>query len=669
MPASFKFIRNLSITRVVITLAVTLFISLIAKTGIAEYKSRELEIQGVFYNQIIDGKDLVADLLPPPLYLVEAYLETHVLADNPSELVRSRQRLTKMKSDYDEQIKKWARSTLPTSIKSDLVEVSNIETQKFWDEINKTFLPAIERGDRAVAGQSLTQVGDIFVKHREIVIKLISRASEHLKQIETATAVSDRWWRMAELIVTAVVFALSALIVWAMRSLVSSPLRSISLRTRSLASGDLAPPIPFEGQQNEVGQIADALVVFRNAAVDRQKLETDAVMQRRQVEEERRIIADQQAQAVRVVGEALGSLSEGDLTRRIETEIAAEYQTLKDDFNNTVERLLATMSAVTSGTDAIKSGTREIAQASDDLARRTENQAASLEETAAAVEEITATVKKTAEGANHARQVVSTAKLEAEKSGDVVRKAIEAMSGIEKSSKEISQIIGVIDEIAFQTNLLALNAGVEAARAGDAGRGFAVVASEVRALAQRSADAAKQIKGLISTSTAQVDQGVQLVAQTGTALERIVVGVAEINTVVSEIAASAQEQATGLQQVNVAVNQMDQVTQQNAAMVEEATAATRTLAEQSDELVRLVGRFQTGAAHAADPIRNELKKVVPHVFASASAGRTEPAASRDPRKVAKLAPRSMGKAVAAGGPGSVRHAAAAGTSNEGWEEF
>ncbi|MDE1906832.1 MAG: methyl-accepting chemotaxis protein, partial [Rhodospirillales bacterium] len=241
-----------------------------------------------------------------------------------------------------------------------------------------------------------------------------------------------------------------------------------------------------------------------------------------------------------------------------------------------------------------RSGTGEIAAAADDLSRRTEQQAASLEETAAALDEITATVRRTAEGASHAHEVVTSAQTDAERSGVVVRDAVAAMSGIETSSQQISNIIGVIDEIAFQTNLLALNAGVEAARAGDAGRGFAVVASEVRALAQRSADAAKEIKSLISASTRQVISGVDLVGQTGTALARIVSQIGEISGVVRQIAASAQEQATGLHEVNAAVNQMDQVTQQNAAMVEQSTAACHSLAQETEKLATLTARFQIG---------------------------------------------------------------------------
>jgi methyl-accepting chemotaxis protein len=299
-----------------------------------------------------------------------------------------------------------------------------------------------------------------------------------------------------------------------------------------------------------------------------------------------------QRQVVEQLAAKLKALAAGALTARLDTSFPPDYEALRQDFNSAVETLRAAMRGIAANAASVRAGAQEITTASDDLSRRTEHQAATLEQTAAALDSITGTVQKTAEGAQAARAIVTAATEGATHSGDVVRQAIEAMGRIEESSRQIGNIIGVIDEIAFQTNLLALNAGIEAARAGDAGRGFAVVATEVRALAQRSADSAREIKALISTSTKQVDVGVQLVGETGTALVEIAAQIAKLNGLVAQIAAAAHEQSAGLREVNVAVNQMDQVTQQNAAMVEQSTAASHGLAGEAQELARLVGQFQ-----------------------------------------------------------------------------
>jgi methyl-accepting chemotaxis protein len=298
-------------------------------------------------------------------------------------------------------------------------------------------------------------------------------------------------------------------------------------------------------------------------------------------------------EAVRAISTGLERLAANDLTYRIEQAVDPAFERVRDNFNVAMRALDDTLAAVAQVTSTVGAGADEISNASDDLSRRTEQQAATLEETAAALDEITSTVNRSAEGAKQASSVASTTRVDATRSGAIVAEAVSAMGEIESGSSQITQIIGVIDEIAFQTNLLALNAGVEAARAGEAGRGFAVVAQEVRALAQRSADAAKEIKTLISNSTSQVERGVRLVGDTGKALDTIVEKVGQIDALIAEIAKSAQEQATGISQVNTAVNQMDQVTQQNAAMVEEATAAASGLKSEARELASMVGRFQT----------------------------------------------------------------------------
>jgi methyl-accepting chemotaxis protein len=335
--------------------------------------------------------------------------------------------------------------------------------------------------------------------------------------------------------------------------------------------------------------------------------------------------------AVDCLARAMADFARGDLSTQIDGWFSPEYKGVRMDFNQAMQAMHATMKQIVAVTHKVGAGAGEIEQAIGQLSQRTVQQAANLARTAATLDEITATVRKTAEGASEARGVVTAAKDDAERSGTVIRETVTAMDGISDSSKKIGNIIGVIDEIAFQTNLLALNAGVEAARAGDAGRGFAVVATEVRALAQRSADAAKEIKTLISASSQQVATGVSLVGETGRALTRIVDQVNRLNVLVVAIAGSVQEQATGLGEVNTAVNQMDEVTQKNAGMVAETTAASQSLAAEAAELIRLMGQFklkepavQRGGAVAPPARGNSEAKTLAAAKAKPVAARLAP---------------------------------------------
>jgi methyl-accepting chemotaxis protein len=409
---------------------------------------------------------------------------------------------------------------------------------------------------------------------------------------------------------TAVVSLLSLLGFFLFARALAGTLGRLTGTMTSLASGDLTAEVAGETRPDEVGAMARAVKVFKDNGLKTRELERQAEAQRNQSEEERRLTAEQEkvraeamAQATKGLAGGLQQLASGDLAVQLEQPFSAEFESLRSDFNRAVAQLRDTMSAVADATGSIDSGSREISQSADDLSKRTEQQAASLEETAAALDQITTNVANSSKRVEEARSVAIQANQSARQSGDVVQNAVDAMGKIEQSSNQISNIIGVIDDIAFQTNLLALNAGVEAARAGEAGKGFAVVAQEVRELAQRSATAAKEIKGLIRNSSVEVENGVHLVSQTGEALKTIESYIVAINQHMDAIATSSREQSVGLTEVNTAVNQMDQVTQQNAAMVEEANAAGATLANEAARLRDLVGQFQLRggafAGHAA----------------------------------------------------------------------
>ena len=439
------------------------------------------------------------------------------------------------------------------------------------------------------------------------------------------------------------------LIVGGIRGLIA-PIRRLTGDLRAMAQGKTEVQLSEARRKDEVGDIARAVVDIQALIVKRAEAEAAKAEQQRQKEDEDRIAGDQSRQAaareqatvVTGLSQGLEALAGADLTYRIQDPFPSAYEQLRANFNAAVDGLQQAIGSIAANAGAINAGAGEIAQAADDLSRRTEQQAASLEETAAALDQITATVRATASGAVQAAGAVHAARGDADKSGAVVRDAITAMGEIERSSNEIGQIIGVIDEIAFQTNLLALNAGVEAARAGESGRGFAVVASEVRALAERSAQAAKEIKSLITQSAGQVESGVRLVGETGASLERITAHVAQIETLVTDISGSAAEQATGLQQVSTAVNQMDQMTQQNAAMVEQSTAASHSLSQEASGLNAAVARFKVGQTS------QRQQRPVPMRPAPSPASRTITAMKTLGRGGAALAPTS---------------------DAEGWEEF
>ena len=392
------------------------------------------------------------------------------------------------------------------------------------------------------------------------------------------------------------------------------PLSRLVSTMGELAQGQIDITVPDESRSDEIGKMARAVLVFRDAEREKRRLEGQTEEQRRQSESDRERNAREQARAaeeqssvVRALADGLGKVASGDLTVRLNEGFTESYLQLRDDFNATVAQLQDTMRAIAISTRDVASTASEIAMSTADLSQRTEEQAASLEQTSASMEQISTTVRKNAESAQQANQYAMGTQGVADRGSAVVAQAVDAMARIEESSNQISDIIGVIDEIARQTNLLALNAAVEAARAGEAGRGFAVVAAEVRSLAQRSSQAAKDIKDLISNSSGQVREGVELVNKAGAALEEIVASIRQVAEIVSDIATASGEQSTGIGQVNIALSQMDEATQQNSALVEENASAAKALEEQSAAMSESVSKFHVGAE--PEPVASPSRRV------------------------------------------------------------
>jgi methyl-accepting chemotaxis protein len=443
----------------------------------------------------------------------------------------------------------------------------------------------------------------------------MTKTSNDVRDREIAAANAELERQAIVLIAT----VLAAVVVGCLVSLIvgrgiARPVVGITDAIKRMAQGDFDQVLPGLGRKDEIGGIAAAVGAFKLKAVENANREAEEVMARRAREAEetarrQRTETDMQAKAAQeraaVVGalaEGLGKLAAGDLTFRLGGDSADTYQQIRDDFNTAITQLQETIEAIAASVREVASTAGEISSSTTDLSHRTEEQAANLEETSASMEQLSTTVKKNAENAQEANQVAAGTSVVADRGSTVVAEAVNAMARIEESSHKISDIIGVIDEIARQTNLLALNAAVEAARAGEAGRGFAVVASEVRSLAQRSSQAAKDIKGLITSSTGQVREGVELVNRAGASLTEIVGSIKRVAEIVSAIAAASSEQSTGIEQVSTALSQMDNVTQQNSALVEQNAAAANALEQQSRAMAERISIFRLAAApHAPAP--------------------------------------------------------------------
>ncbi|RAK58206.1 chemotaxis protein [Phenylobacterium deserti] len=505
------------------------------------------------------------------------------------------------RDEYDSVSQKLGSTlTDPAMLKN--IEDSRTATLAWRKNWGDRLIEVVKAGRREEAQEIVRSAGS------KVLVSAAVLPLRDIRKVE-ATRIAENGARQQAAIFTAIAalvlggIALIAVAMTLSRQLsrtIARPITTLTDAMTQLANGDNDIVVDAE-RSDELGDMARAVLVFRDAALakaeaDRAKADAD----RAKAEADAAKLGAEAAQrrVVETLDTALAALASGDLTHVITKPFEPEYERLRQSFNSAVEGLEQSISGVAKSARSVRSGASDIYSASEDLSRRTEQQASRLQETTTATKQVTVMVAETAQRAANARSAIEVANGNAREGGEIVSEAIAAMDAIQTSSEQISQIISLIDAITFQTNLLALNAGVEAARAGDAGRGFAVVASEVRALAQRSADAARDIKQLINTSSEQVQSGVGRVGHTGEMLTQIGSKIRDTNALISEIAQSTETQADNLNQVSGAVASMDSMTQQNAAMVKEATAAARSLAAEADELATLVSRFRLRSAAA-----------------------------------------------------------------------
>jgi methyl-accepting chemotaxis protein len=544
--------------------------------------------------------ELLADVLPPPAFVVEPYLNTALIVHDPDGADPYLRDLKAERAEFEARKAYWASAALPDSLRKKLGETL-AAADKFWNVIDTKFLPAVTSGNRVAVEEAFTRdIAPIYKLQREQVLQIVALSrsfraeTAHYNQAKIGFALVG---------LAALALFTLGLIWWSARAaqrLVVDPLVKTAATMQRMADGDTSVVVEGLERPDEIGQVARAMQVFREA------------------EEGRRKATAEQAQVVSALSAGLARLAAKDLEHQLDEPFPPAYELLRENYNAAVSSLAEALRIVRIGTASVQGSISEIGAAAHNLALRNEAQATRIAETARAMDAVTGIVHETASGAQAVSATITQADREAGEGGEVVRRAIKAMAAIEHSAQEIGQIISVIDGIAFQTNLLALNAGVEAARAGEAGKGFAVVATEVRALAQRSADAAQSIKALITTSGEQVGAGVELARESGTRLEAIMRRISEISALTGRIADSASRQAANLTQINAAMGELDRMTQQNTAMVEESSTATRSLTAEAVRLNELVKTFRTrDVAHrppalaAPDTVRRRSAVDVP----------------------------------------------------------
>lgn len=591
-----------TIARNLAAVGIAVSVGMFASFGLQQTALQRLKVNGPIYEQIVYGKDLIADILPPPLFVVESYMLSHEAADFPELVDTNLKKIATLKSAYDDRRAYWQTTRLPQALKDELNNEVVAEGDVYWKVMQAEVIPALRAKDAAASTAAIARLKTAFHVHQDAVEKLVGNSDTFLKGEERNAASEILTWTSAAAAAALVSFLMLLAGLYLFRRRAILPLDGMKRYMTRLADGDFGAEVPHAGRGDEIGQMAQAVAVFRQSLIDGRAGEVRAanakeaeIARERQLGAERAAVEAERAAVIQKLTEALGELSRGNLAFRISGTFSSAYEQLRVTFNASAETLSGSMQSVSATAGTLRHSSSDIASAMAALAQRTEQQAATIEETAAALTEVTEAVGTASGRSVEASRMMGETSDAASRCTGLMREAMEAMRRIEGSSGQIGQIINVIDEIAFQTNLLALNAGVEAARAGEAGKGFAVVAQEVRELASRSATAAKEIKSLVSISSAQVGAGVDLVNRTGDALQGIETQVRRVGDLIGAVETSASEQSAAIREITVAVHGLDEVTQRNAAMTAETSNACRDLNAEAHALESIASRFEVSA--------------------------------------------------------------------------